>query len=326
MTATFYADSMAFIGQPGTKPSFEIAPRPRLNLAHLTSVPPFIRDPKMAESTHSDFYTEILGNKNVKPVFTKGQLAGLSQETLGVVIGMQHAPDEITDEIVWKYSHMGVRTMGLAYDGTTSYGGGFLVPSVSLTRAGRTLLHRMADCTIILDISHCGYTTALEALRYIRDNNLRIKPMASHAGVYDVFSHERNMRTDILVLLRELDGYIGIPLLSFLLGPVGTHALTELQHHVTLAAAIMGEDRVGIGSDCPHMDMNEDEARAAFARMKAMIDNNGKFGAYFPDRPPEITRRGTQMFRFLEMQTMLMDHVPGILGDNFRNFLMRALP
>ncbi|MDD2657335.1 MAG: membrane dipeptidase [Candidatus Pacebacteria bacterium] len=325
---SFFADSMAFVGLQGQPPKFGLGCRPRLALAHLTSAPPFAKDFMSTMEAHKAFIEVALANPGVEMVRVAETVNHLSTVNTGMLFGLQHTPAGITYADLHSLFTAGIRTMSLAYEGDTEYGGGFKSGG-RLKGRGEKLIRWMADIGFILDLSHAGHSTARNALRYIRQERLPIRVMASHSGCYGVYPHQRNFPDDILESIASADGYLGIPLITFFLGRKDTNYLEEFSRHVTHALSVMGKGRVGIGSDCLHFDMTMEQAEKHFGDMTKMLKSDGTFGEFFPDRPPELIKHGNNMFKILEhalLSTNARAFDPGILGQNFKDFLSRSLP
>lgn len=330
----YYADSQAFLALQGQPPIFDQEKRPQLSLALVTSAPPFLKNFYAVLAAHKTFREQALSNAGTYEVRVKDDLGGPG---IGLLFGLQHAPEVMTYERVRTLARVGVRAMTLAFDEATEYGSGFLAES-GLTKRGRQLIEWMGECGVILDLSHSNHETAREALDFIRRSNLSMRPMASHTGCHEVFPHPRNLPDDVLRKIVGLDGYAGINLITFLLcsehksGSMHDylHAFTCHLHH---ALRIMGRARVGIGSDCPHIDQTIEGAGENFVRMQKMLKTKCRFGEYFPDRPLEVIGNGSRMMavlrkelRGLESPLFSKHDKDRMCGKNFREFLERSLP
>lgn len=331
----FYADSQAFLATQGQPPIFDHGKRPRLSLALVTSAPPFVKDFHAALAAHEVFRDQALSNANTHEV--RGN-RGLNQSGMGILFGLQCPPERMTYERVRKLAYeAGIRAMTLAFDEATEYGGGFLSKG-GLTKRGRQLIGWMSECGIILDLSHSNHQTASEALEFILQEQLPMKPMASHTGCYEIYEHPRNLPGYVLRKIAEMDGYVGINLVTFLLcsehksesAHSYLHAFVCHFHH---AIRVMGPARVGVGSDSPYVDQTMEDAKRNFTRMQKMLQTKGRFGEYFPDRPLEIIADGSKMLAVLGKETrkseppLFSKHDEDRLcGKNFREFLGRALP
>lgn len=325
---SFYADSMAFFALPGQPPKFALGSRPRLALAHLTSAPPSIKDFSSTIEAHKAFVQVVLANPGVEMIRTAESLGAISSVNTGLLFGLQCTPAAITYGDLHALFTAGVRTMSLTYEGATEYGGGFKAGG-RLTGRGEKVIRWMADTGFILDLSHAGHSTARNALNYIRQERLPIPVMASYSGCYSVYPHLRNFSDDILESIASADGYLGIPLITFFLGRRDGDYLDRFSRHITHALSVMGKGKVGIGSDCPHINMTMEQAEKQFSDMTKMPKTGGSFREYFPDRPPELIKHGSNLFKILEHTLSTKNlHLfdPGILGQNFRDFLKRSLP
>lgn len=322
-----YADSMAFFQLQTQPPRFDSAKRPRLSLAHLTSVPPFGKDFNKALHTHREFRAQALSNPDTHEVRTREDL---NKPGMGLLFGLQHAPEGLTFQRVCELYHWGIRSMGIAYDGPSEYGDGFKNPGGRLTDRGKDLLTWMCLLGIIPDLSHAGFKTACDALDFVAKARYVTHPMASHSACQSAFSNPRNIQDPVLDGIADLDGYVGIPAITFFLGHKDSDYMENVVHHVVSAAVMMRRENVGIGSDCNHLDMTMEEARAHYENMtKNIVKSGGEFGEYFPDRPPELILHGSRMFEILEQKLLEMfagKTVRGFCGQNFRAFLDRSLP
>lgn len=330
------ADSLAFLAKPGMLPekgnvlSGEIPPG---SILHVTAAPPFMATLSETLLAVDTFVGRLLSDDRVSIIDNRSDLE-IKDDRIKIILGLQHAPvDLLSDPSGFDdLSRRSIRVMGLAYNFITPYGSGFLAEG-GLTAEGRHLLRKMADNGLIADVSHANFQTARETLQCIRDEKLPIAPMASHSGIFAVYPHLRNLQGDTLELLHELDGYVGIPLITFFLSSkeLAREFPIELLAHLASASSYAGALNVGIGSDCFHGDMRIEESKAEFERMKEMLKSDGKFGEYWPDRPSELITGGSRLFEAVEKMlkksgAIKQDDVDALLGGNFARYLERALP
>ena len=333
-----YADSMAFLALQGQPPVFDPSKRPRLSLAHVTSVPPFVQEFEAALAVHRDFREVALTNHGVHEIRSAADVR--RQGSMGLLFGMQHTPPGMTRARLQQFYHAGVRVMRLAYRDPTEYGGGF-ASVIGLTDHGKEMLEWMAECRILLDLSHANQRTVRMALDFIQKEGLPLKPMISHTGCASVFQHSRNVVDGTMEDVVATGGYIGILLISFYLGREWAgkkrgDPLRNFLKHVVHAVTAVGSEAIGIGSDCPHIDQTPTKAEQQFIRMTRMLKTSGTFGEYFPDRPVEIIRQGNTMFDILHARLTAATPfgaegfservVDNLCGGNFRSYLERSLP
>lgn len=318
----YYADSLAFFALQGQPPIFDLNKHPQLSLAHLTSAPPFAKDFGVALAAHRIFREQALSNPDVHEVRTGEDL---ELPGMGVVFGLQHAPEGMTLKRMQTFAQEGVRFMTLAFDGASEYGGGFLSEG-GLTARGRELIEWMSETGIILDLSHANDKTACDALKFIQQKYLQlpVRVVATHTGCASIFPHPRNLSDAVLWGIAYQGGYIGITAVTFFLGRQDSSYLENVARHVAYAVKTCGNNKVGIGSDSPHIDMTMEEAEKHFGVMTKMLKTSGRFGEYFPDRSPKLIEHGSQMFE--TFHKVLGPFAESVLGRNFKSFLKRSLP
>lgn len=328
----FYADSRANISLPGQPPVFGRSSRPLVSLALLTSVRPGVRkNVRRFEETlerHLIFKEQALSNPNVHEVRMKGDLFSHTSESMGILFGLQHAPEGLTRERVYELSRAGIISGVLAHDESNEYGGGFRSES-SLTNRGAALVRWYGECGIILDLSHAGQSTAMGAIAVIKKEGLPTKVMASHSGCHATYHHPRNLIGVMIREINNMEGYIGIPAITYLIAEKdGLYLDRFVQHVIDTIKVCGGSGIVGIGSSCNHFDMSQEDARSHFwniVKPKGTED----CGEYFPHRPPELIEQGSRMFEIFE-QRLLKRYDQAVVDDlcglNFRKFLFRALP
>jgi len=137
-------------------------------------------------------------------------LALHAQGKRAVLIGMENAYPlgaSVADVPMW--AARGVRYVGLTHMGNNQFGGssnpnaelGDPPEDPGLTPLGRELVAALNDAGIMVDISHVGHRTMLEAARLSR-----APVIASHSGVMGVHRNLRNLEDDQLDALRASGG------------------------------------------------------------------------------------------------------------------------
>jgi len=143
----------------------------------------------------------------------------------------------------------GVRVLQLTYNTRNFVGDGCMEKAnAGLSNFGIALVEEMNKLGVLIDLSHCGQRTTLDAIE--RSN----KPVIfSHAGVRSVFDHPRNKTDAEIQALAEKGGVLGIsPYIVFLTdwesGPKRP-TLDLMFDHVDYVEKLVGVDHIGIGSD-----------------------------------------------------------------------------
>lgn len=115
-----------------------------------------------------------------------------------------------------------------------------------LSGFGQRLVKELNRLGVAVDLSHTSPDTQRQAIE------LSAAPVVfSHSGAAAVLDHPRNIRDDVLYLLKDQkrDVAIGVPFVSdFVAGP-GKSTLKDVVQHVEHIASILGRDKVAVGSD-----------------------------------------------------------------------------
>lgn len=144
---------------------------------------------------------------------------------------------------------LGMRIMLLTYQRQNWIGTGCgELQDGGLSRFGRSVVKAMDDLGIVVDLSHCGATTALQAFDLAKN-----PAVFTHAHPYTPTPHVRAKTDDVLKAMAAQGGVIGITALSaFNADPAEPRKRPGLKgflRHVTYVAELVGVDHVGIGLD-----------------------------------------------------------------------------
>ncbi len=139
---------------------------------------------------------------------------------------------------------LGVRHMLLAYQVRNRAADGCAEPDdAGLSLFGRRLVRRMNEVGMIVDASHVGRKSSLDAIRYSD-----APVIFSHSGVKAVCSHIRNIDDDQIRACAESGGAIGVVGIGAFLGDPAASPETVFRH-IDHIVQLVGPDHVGIGTD-----------------------------------------------------------------------------
>ncbi|MEM2082221.1 MAG: membrane dipeptidase, partial [Candidatus Bathyarchaeia archaeon] len=140
---------------------------------------------------------------------------------------------------------LGVRAMGLTYTVRNLFGDGQAERAdCGLSRFGLEAIGRMNELGILIDLSHAGPRTALEAIEASRD------PVAiTHAGARALQPTVRMKPDEEIKALAERGGVIGIEAAPNTLSSGPRMGIEDLLNHVAYCVRLVGADHVGIGTD-----------------------------------------------------------------------------
>jgi len=122
--------------------------------------------------------------------------------------------------------------------------------NAGLSALGRQLVRRMEAAGLVVDLSHCGERSSLEALEIGLDR----PAIFSHSNARALFEHERNITDAQIRACATAGGYIGINGVGMFLGVAGPKIPAAMARHAAHVAEIAGAERVGLGLDFMYLE------------------------------------------------------------------------
>jgi membrane dipeptidase len=166
---------------------------------------------------------------------------------VGIIIGMQDTEPIGRNLYVLRTLHdIGVRIIQVTHNRQCYVGTGCVEPDSGLTAFGRQLVAEMNRLGLVVDLSHCGPKTTLDAIRYSSQ-----PVMCTHANPLAVCPSPRNKSDEIITELAARGGVIGTAAWSPILyrGNRKRPSLSDLNDCIDHVLRIAGPDHVGIGTD-----------------------------------------------------------------------------
>ena len=188
-------------------------------------------------------------------------------------------PDFHTLDVLYQ---AGLRSIGPVWSRTTIFGHGvpFRYPSGpdtgdGLTDQGLRLVKRCNELRIMLDLSHLNEKGFWDVARH-SDAPL----VATHSNAHALCPHSRNLTDDQLRAIAESDGMVGLNFAVAFLREDGKMIadvpLTQMLRHLDHLMSILGEDRVGLGSDYDGAVVPEDVTTIAdLPRLRDAMTSHG---------------------------------------------------
>lgn len=186
-------------------------------------------------------------NERLSHVTSPSDLDRLGDGRLGVTFHFQNATPLGEDlEHLQEYQRLGVRMIQLTYNHRNAVGDGCMEPEdAGLTAFGRDLLSEMNRLGIVIDLSHTGYRTTLEAIEASS-----VPTVFSHSNAKRVFDHPRNITDRQIRAVAERGGLVGVNAVSSFLRTDGVGAnLSDLLDHIDYLVEMIGPDQVCLGLD-----------------------------------------------------------------------------
>ena len=149
----------------------------------------------------------------------------------------------------------GLRSIGPVWSRPTIFGEGvpFSFPSTpnigaGLTELGIRLVKRCNELKIMIDLSHLNEAGFWDVASY---SNAPL--VATHSNAHSITQHSRNLTDEQLRAIADSDGMVGLNFATAFLREDGKMLsdvpLTQMLRHLDYLIEILGEDRVGLGSD-----------------------------------------------------------------------------
>ena len=241
---------------------------------------------------------------------------------IGVILGVQGL-HFIEDDTVFipVLAKLGLRIAALAYNEQTQFGAGCMERTDGgLTLLGQRAVEEMNRAGVLVDVTHAGYRTSLEAIE------ASSKPVAAtHSNAFALTPSPRNLKDDQLRAVAATGGIIGVsPYSPFIAQPDKPRPdVAAFLDHVCYIAGLVGPGHVGIGTDFfPHSKVKWENSTG---RMYPGMTGRFKFEDLyaegledhdqFPSIPEGLAQRGFSA-----------SEVEGILGGNAMRLFAAVWP
>jgi len=186
---------------------------------------------------------------------------------LGIVFHFQDTrPFERDLSLVRAFHKLGVRVVQLAYNTKNFVGDGCDERTDSgLSEFGIRLIKEFNRVGIVVDLSHTGYRTTLEAIE-VSDHPV----IFSHSNVKAVCDSPRNLTDDQIKAVAKAGGVIGLNGYPAFVARKPEPTIKDFLEHLRYIVQLVGIDHVGLGVDY-YEGMSgvasDDEARAIYDRL-----------------------------------------------------------
>jgi membrane dipeptidase len=235
---------------------------------------------------------------------------------IAVILGLQNSEHFRTVDDVPLFHGLGQRCAQLTYNTQNYYGSGSTDRADGgVSDAGVRLIEKMNEAGMLVDVSHCGDRTTLDAIEISK------KPIAiTHSNCRALNDHPR-LKTDEAI--RKLAAKGGVMGISGVRNFVRDREPTTVEHivdHIDHVVKLVGIEHVGIGTDSDlygYDDMSPEEIQ----RAKSFYESSYRF------RDKLDTDGFDDPLRFYNLTEALVRrgysdaHIEAILGGNFRRLL-----
>jgi membrane dipeptidase len=243
----------------------------------------------------------------------------MKNEKVGVMLGVQNASHFITQDDVNLFYNLGQRVSQLTYNSRNMIGNGSTERiDGGISDFGASIIERMNEIGMAIDVSHCGDQTTLDAF------DISKKPvLITHSNVRALNpNHPRCKPDKVIKKMAKNDSVIGITNVRNFVKATEPTTIEHLLDQFDYVRDLVGPEHLGIGSD---IDLHGyDDTPAEW--YKALKD--GYKGSYaFRDKLDiEGVDHPKRMFDLTEgliRRGYSNKEIRGILGNNFKRVLSK---
>jgi microsomal dipeptidase-like Zn-dependent dipeptidase len=220
------------------------------------------------------------------------------------------------------FAEMGMRVGQLTYNIQSDIGGSCYEPTDSgLSRFGRAVVAEMNRCGMVIDLSHVGNRTSLQAIEASQ-----VPVAITHANPYSLAPHARNKPDEVLDALKANDGILGLATYRNIIGDHTTPG--RWADMVAWTIDRIGIEHVAVGTD---FDQTGGERNLTWMRQGRWAKER-QFGAGSTTNsgPAEKLDWIAGPEDFPNIEKALRDHgfseheVAAVMGENWLRFFDRT--
>ncbi len=163
--------------------------------------------------------------------------------------------------------------------------------NAGLSYLGLELVERMNELGMLIDLSHCGVQTTLDAIEASKG-----PVMFNHVGARTLYPTMKRLKTDEeLRALADKGGVAGVSAIPNQLSGNEEQGIEDMLNHIDYIVKLIGVDHVAIGLDIVFGDHVEYHRRSAKTTFKLDYIGQGldapyMYGIESPEEWPNITR------------------------------------
>lgn len=164
---------------------------------------------------------------------------------IGIILAMEGLePLEGELSMLNEFFELGIRMISLTWNWENQFASGVLAQNdLGLTALGKQAVKIAEDLGIILDLSHLGKESFIDLINIVRE-----PVCVSHANVFEVLPHIRNLDEEQIKMIASTGGTVG---LTFYPPFIGSNRVKcrDLIPHLEEVIKVAGEGCPALGSD-----------------------------------------------------------------------------
>jgi len=233
-----------------------------------------------------------------------------------VIMGVQNSEHFRKPEDVKMFYEIGQRCSQLTYNAQNLLGSGSTERvDGGVTDFGAAIIKAMNDVGMLVDVSHCGDRTTLDAIA------ISPKPIAiTHSNCRALVDHPRVKTDEAIKALGAKGGVMGITGVRMFVSEKEPTTIANMVDHIDHVVKLIGVDHVGIGSDADlngYDDMPPDQYKMLKAGYKESYAFRDKIDTDGFDHPMKTYDLVEELIR----RKYSNENITAILGGNFRRLL-----
>jgi membrane dipeptidase len=235
---------------------------------------------------------------------------------VGVIPGLQNSEHFRTPADVELFYSLGQRVSLLTYNAQNRLGCGSTERrDCGISDFGAAIVAKMNDVGMLVDVSHCGDMTTLDAFE------LSKKPVAiTHSNCRALVNHPRCKTDEAIRKMAATGGVMGITGVRMFVTGAEPTTIEHIVDHVDHVAKLVGVEHVGVGSDADLMGYDAlpaDQVAALKSFYKASYAFRDRLDVEGFDHPRKIFDLAEALLR----RGYGDADIVGVLGGNFRRLL-----
>ena len=233
-----------------------------------------------------------------------------------VIMGIQNADQFESAEDVALFRRLGLRCAQLTYNSQNRIGSGSTDRvDGGISDYGAAIIAAMEKAGMLIDVSHCGDRTTLDAIA-IAGGPIAI----THSNARALVDHPRVKTDEAIRALAAKGGVMGITGVRMFVRATDPTDVGHMADHIDHVAKLVGIDHVGIGSDADlngYDDMKPDEYALLKAGYKDSYAFRDKIDIDGFDHPKKVFDLTEELIR----RRYSNENITAVLGGNFRRLL-----
>ncbi|MBS1976469.1 MAG: membrane dipeptidase [Bacteroidetes bacterium] len=240
-----------------------------------------------------------------------------SSGKIGILIGVQNSEHFRTAEDVTKFYNWGQRVSQLTYNTRNMIGNGSTERrDEGLSDFGVSIVQKMNEVGMIVDVSHCGDKTSLDAFEVSK------KPvLVTHSNARALNpGHPRCKPDEVIRKVGETGSVMGITGVRMFVKGAEPTTLEDALNHFDYVAKMIGIEHVGVGSDID-LDGYDDMPPELNKQLRAGYKGSYGFREKIDIDTIAHPKRMFDLTEGLIKRGYTNDQILGVLGGNFKRVM-----